>query len=128
MQLWRRGLSFLAEHARVASRKRNARARRRRLGRLWAVVLAGVVAFLYYQPITTWLETRAELGRRQAEVVGLRAERARLEARFEQETSLPALARDARCIGYVRPGERLFIVGGIPEARRQCGATLGDDG
>jgi hypothetical protein len=113
----------------VAPRDRKAkRARVRRLGRLWPIVLAGVVAFLYYQPLATWLETRAELERRQAEVVALRAERARLEARFEQETSAPALGREARCIGYVRPGERLFIVGGIPQARRRCGATLGDDG
>lgn len=99
-----------------------------RLGRLWLVVLAGAAAFLYYQPIASWLETRAELDRRQAEVRGLEAETTRLEARLAQATSLEAVGREARCIGYVRPGERLFIVKGIPESRRTCGATLGDDG
>jgi hypothetical protein len=99
-----------------------------RLGRAWLVVLAGVVVFLYYRPIASWLETRAELDRRQNEVAALRVQAARLEARLEQSTSLEALGREARCIGYVRPGERLFIVTGIPEGRRKCGATLEDGG
>ena len=99
-----------------------------RLGRLWLVVVAGVVAFLYYQPIATWLETRADLEQRAAEVRGLRAQKTRLEARLERASSLAALGREARCIGYVRPGERLFIVTGVPESRRTCGATLGNDG
>jgi hypothetical protein len=113
----------------VAPRKGKAkRARWPRSGRLWLVAVAGVVAFLYYRPTASWLETRAELERREAEVVALRAERSRLETRFAEETSVAALGREARCLGYVRPGQRLLIVGGIPEARRRCGATLGDDG
>jgi hypothetical protein len=96
-----------------------------RLGRLWLVALASVVAFLYYRPLATWLETRAELEQRTVEVRGLRAEKARLTARLERATSLEALGREARCLGYVKPGERLFIVKGIPESRRRCGATLG---
>jgi hypothetical protein len=95
------------------------------MGRLWLVALAGVVAFLYYRPIATWLETRAELEQRTAEVRGLRAEKARLTTRLERATSLEALGREARCLGYVKPGERLFIVKGIPGSQRRCGATLG---
>jgi hypothetical protein len=107
---------------------KSARARRLRLGRLWLVVLVGVVAFLYYRPIASWLETRAALEQRTVEVRSLRAEGARLTAGLERATSLEALGREARCLGYVKPGERLFIVKGIPASKRRCGATLAGDG
>jgi cell division protein FtsB len=78
--------------------------------------VAGVlvlVAFLYYRPLTSYLQTRSDVERRHAEVVQLRAERARLERRLARSSSAAALRREARRIGYVRPGERLFIVKGV---------------
>lgn len=72
----------------------------------------GVVGFLYVRPINAYLDTRSQLGERRAEVAALRAQRAKLETRLEQETSVEGLARQARRIGYVRPGEHLFIVEG----------------
>ena len=85
----------------------------------WCVVgVLGLVGFLYYHPRTTYFETRATLNTRAAEVRGLRAEKARLEARLEASATLAALAREARQMNLVRPGERLFIVKGIPEWRR----------
>jgi hypothetical protein len=39
-------------------------------------------------------------------------------ARLARTTSLDELARAARSIGYVRPGEHLFIVKGTAEWRR----------
>jgi cell division protein FtsB len=94
---------------------------------LGALVLVG---FLYYRPLTSYVETRRDVGRRHGEVVELRAERARLERRLAKSTSVAALRREARRIGYVRPGERLFIVKGIPEWRRAraAGSTLRRDG
>jgi len=77
------------------------------------------MAFLYYRPIASYLETRSEHEARLAQVVILRAEKQRLERRLARTTSDAALARDARQIGYVRPGERLFIVKGIPAWQRQ---------
>ena len=71
------------------------------------------MAFLYFRPISSYLGTRSELGARRAEVAGLRAEKARLEQRLARTTSNAALGREARRIGYVKPGERLFIVKGI---------------
>ena len=70
------------------------------------------MAFLYARPIASYLETRDQLAERRAEVASLRAERARVTARLERVTSLDELARAARGIGYVRPGEHLFIVKG----------------
>jgi cell division protein FtsB len=76
------------------------------------VAVLAAVGFLYVRPIDSYLETRDQLDERRAEVAMLRAERARLNTRLEQETSVEGLARQARRIGYVRPGEHLFIVEG----------------
>jgi cell division protein FtsB len=82
------------------------------------VLVLALVAFLYWQPISTWAQTRGELATRRQEVAELQAERALLEKRLEESTSLVALAREARRTGLVRPGEQLFIVKGIPAWRR----------
>jgi cell division protein FtsB len=90
-----------------------------RLGRAWILLVLVVVAFLYYRPLSTWHETRAELARREAEVRSLRAERERLDRRLTNAQSTETLAREARRLGYVKPGERLFIIKGIPGWQRR---------
>ena len=107
-----------------ARRKPPLRVGRRRLRLLWAVALLGIVAYLYYQPITSYRETRNDLAARRAEVVSLRLVRAELELRLVNSTSVDTLEREARRINYVRPGERLFVVKGIP-AWRQARSTGG---
>jgi cell division protein FtsB len=92
--------------------------RRRRLRLLLPISVLTVMAFLYYRPISSYLHTRSELGDRRAQVATLRAEKARLERRLARTMSDAALAREARRIGYVKPGERLFIVKGIGAWRR----------
>jgi hypothetical protein len=85
----------------------------------WCVLAAaGFVAFLYYQPLSSYLETRATLNDRTAEVQLLRQERSRLQARLEHAATVEALAREARRMSLVRPGERLFIVKGVQEWRQ----------
>jgi cell division protein FtsB len=79
------------------------------------------VAYLYYKPLASYFETRAAVEERRAEIAELRREKRRLEARLAQSTSLRALEREARCIGYVRPGEKLFIVKGVSG----CGSRPG---
>ena len=84
--------------------------------------MLAAVGFLYVRPIDSYLETRNDLDQRRAEVAMLRAERARLATRLERETSVEGLARQARRIGYVRPGEHLFIVEGTATwAKRHAG-------
>ena len=101
-------------------RRTKVRLRRPKLPRwLLPVLVFGAVGFLYFQPITTYLETRAQLAERRAEVATLRAERARVTARLERATSLDELARAARRIGYIRPDEHLFIVKGTAAWSRQ---------
>jgi cell division protein FtsB len=84
--------------------------------------MLALVAFLYARPLSSYLDTRRALETRTAEVVALRAEKARLDARLAQTTSVDALARNARLIGHVRPGEQLFIVKGIDAWRRKHAA------
>jgi cell division protein FtsB len=102
--------------------------RRRRLSFLFPLAVAVLMGFLYYRPLSNYLETRTQLASRRAEVAGLRAERARLERRLARTTSLVVLAREARRIGYVKPEERLFIVKGLPAWRQAHAATVSDDG
>ena len=47
-----------------------------------------------------------------------RAEKSRLEERLADSTTVAALAREARRMSLVRPGERLLIVKGVREWRR----------
>jgi hypothetical protein len=91
---------------------------KRRLRLLWLTALLGVAAYLYYQPLSSYFETRNELTARRAEVQALRVTRAELEQRLQSSTSLEATTREARRIGYVLPGERLFVVKGIPAWRK----------
>jgi Septum formation initiator len=109
-----------------AGRKR-ARFWQRRLRLVGLVVAFGAAVYLYYQPIASYLETRNELAAERAEVETLRVVKAELELRLVTSTSVEATRREARRIGFVLPGEQLFVVKGIP-AWRRAQRTLGDDG
>lgn len=71
------------------------------------------MAFLYWKPLHTYMNTKGELQARKAEVVQLRDEKARLEKRIAEADTGDQLLREARRLGLVKPGERLFIVSGI---------------
>jgi hypothetical protein len=99
----------------------------RRLRLLWMTALVGLAAYLYYQPLSSYFETRNELTARRAEVQVLRVTKAELEQRLQSSTSLEATMREARRIGYVLPGERLFVVKGIPAWRKAQRTLKGDE-
>jgi cell division protein FtsB len=85
----------------------------------WLVLgVALLVGFLYYRPLTTYLETKRELDRRSAEVRVLEGELKALERRLTVARQPDALERQARRLGLVRPGERLFVVKGVRAWRR----------
>ena len=107
-----------AKKARSRGSKKRTPRSRRRLRLVWLTALVAVAAYLYYQPLASYLETRSDLRARQAEVNALLVTKAGLERRLTSSTSLDATQREARRIGYVRPGEQLFVVKGIPEWRR----------
>lgn len=93
--------------------------------------MAGLVAiavYLYYRPLASYVDTRHELAESRTEVEVLRAAKERLEQRLVFSTSVDATRREARRIGYVRPGEQLFIVKGIPAWRRTHARSVRGDG
>lgn len=106
-------------------RKAKPRIGRRRLRLLWAIGIVGIAVYLYYRPIASYVETRSDLASRHAEVETLRLVRAELELRLVNTTSVNSLEREARRINYVKPGERLFVVKGIPAWRKARSATNG---
>ena len=84
------------------------------IARRWlAVIGVALLGYAYYHPLRSWIETRQELSSRRTEVARLAAEKRVLQQRLQVSTSLDALSREARRLGYVRPGEHLFIVKGI---------------
>jgi cell division protein FtsB len=86
--------------------------------RLLAIGGVVLVAFLYWKPTQTYMHTKSELQARKAEVRQLRDEKARLEARIAEAGTGGQLVREARRLGLVKPGERLFIVRGIASWRK----------
>jgi cell division protein FtsB len=111
------------------SKRRSSRPRRRTPVLRWiAVATLAVVALLYYRPLKSYVETRTSLDERQTEVRELRAKRDELARRLEESDTPEALARRARKLGLVKPGEHLFIVKGIEEWRARGRARLGGDG
>jgi cell division protein FtsB len=80
----------------------------------WLVLgVAVLVGFLYYRPLATYVETKRELSRRSAEVRELESELKALERRLAGARQPDAVERQARRLGLIRPGERLFIVKGV---------------
>lgn len=75
-----------------------------------AILLVGL---LYARPLRSYLDAKHELATRATDVQTLKAERRALQHRLAESTSSEALIRQARRLGLVRPGERLFIVKGV---------------
>jgi cell division protein FtsB len=92
---------------------------RPRLRARWLALVAVVlVGFLYYKPLKTYFNKRADLAQQRAEVHALRLQKAALERRVRLVGSGQELVRQARQLGFVKPGERLFIVKGIAAWKR----------
>jgi cell division protein FtsB len=91
---------------------------KRRLRLLWLGVLLLVASYFYYQPLASYVETRNQLATARAEVETLRIAKSSLEDRLQSTSSLEATKREARRIGYVLPGEQLFVIKGIPAWRK----------
>ena len=95
----------------------------------WAAVAAvALVGLLYVHPLRAYLDTSRSQQERRAEVRALEQTKRKLEHRLAVSTSYTALARQARRLGYVKPGEHLYIVKGIGKWRKELRATLRSHG
>ena len=102
----------------MARRTKKRIPRGRYLLRWLALGVLAFIAFLYSQPLRSYFSTRDTLAQRTEEVRQLRAQKLRLERRLADMDTPQSVTREARRLGYVKPGERLFIVKGIASWRR----------
>lgn len=72
-----------------------------------------LVALLYARPLRSYLSTKHDLAQRSSDVQALKAENTELQRRLADAHTPQALQREARRLGLVQPGEKLFIVKGI---------------
>jgi cell division protein FtsB len=87
-----------------------------RVGRVaLLLVLLGVLG-LYVKPTVTWVGTWKESKAKQADVRALEEKNRELKARRTQLSSPGTVEREARRLGMVRPGERPYVVEGLPGA------------
>ena len=99
-------------------------ARRRRPARstlalrwLAAAVLAAI-ALAYVQPLRAYLSARDEVAKSKAAVAALERTNRSLERRAAAAGTDEFVVREARRLGLVRPGERIFIIQGVEERKR----------
>ena len=78
------------------------------------VVLVGILG-LYMGPAHSYLSTYRQAKAKRAEVQRLQRENLRLRARRNALSDPKALEREARRLGMVRPGERAYVVKGLPK-------------
>jgi cell division protein FtsB len=103
----------------MARRSKKRVPRGRFLLRWLGVGTLAFIAFLYWQPLRTYFSTRDTVKQQSAEVRQLREQKLRLQRRLAESDTAQAVMREARRLGYVAPGERLYIVKGIKSWRRQ---------
>ena len=85
-----------------------------RVGRVALLVVLLVVAGLYGQQGVRYLSVRSQDKQQQRIVQQLSRQNAAL-LRQQRSLNNPAtIARDARVLGMVRPGERPYVVTGLP--------------
>ena len=88
-----------------------------------ALVLVGL---LYYRPLHDYFSARTQQTAQLTAVRKLQRQQDMLERRLRHASSDAALAAEARTLGYIRPGEHLFVVKDIPQwRRRQNGSRRG---
>ena len=82
-----------------------------------AVLLA--IAVGYVGPLRAYMHARAAVAGRRAEVAELVRRKQELARRLALAESRDFIAREARRLGLVKPGERLYIVTGLEQWRRR---------
>jgi cell division protein FtsB len=76
------------------------------------------IALAYVHPLRSYEAARGRVAERRAEVAALGRTNAGLERKLAQSGKNAFIEREARRLGLVRPGERLYIVKGLEEWRK----------
>ena len=86
-----------------------------RVGRLGLLVVLVVVASLYVKQGLSLLSSHSQAEQQLSIVHRLQHENARLERARASLNDPATIERDARALGMVRPGERPYVVTGLPK-------------
>jgi len=81
-----------------------------RVGRWALICVFAFVIYLYIGPARTWIGTYAEAERKRADVASLRARNDRLRERRRTLERRSAIELEARKLGMVKAGEKLYVV------------------
>jgi cell division protein FtsB len=81
-----------------------------RVGRWALICVFAFVIYLYIGPARTWVSTYAEAKRKREDVAGLRAQNERLRDRQRALQRRGAVELEARKLGMVKAGEKLYVV------------------
>jgi cell division protein FtsB len=80
------------------------------------IVFVGLL-YLYVNPARSYLDTRREAGHRQAQLHALQREHDMLTRRMKALADPHEIETEARQLGMVKPGERPYIVSGLPRGK-----------
>jgi hypothetical protein len=86
-----------------------------RVARLSLLMALGLVLLLYVKPAVHYLEAWQLSHDTQAEVRDLRKDNTALRARGQELRRASRVELEARRLGMARPGERVYVVRGLPE-------------
>jgi cell division protein FtsB len=102
------------------ARRTSARRRppRRTIALRWlGLAVVAAIAVAYVQPLRSYQHARNEVQKRKAEVAALERSNGTLTGRLAKTDTEEFVVEEARRLGLVRPGERLFIVKGGEKPR-----------
>jgi cell division protein FtsB len=85
-----------------------------RIGRVGLLVVLAVVAVLYVNQGISLLSTHSQAQRQQEIVHKLVNANAALRGEQRSLNDAATIERDARALGMVRPGERPYVITGLP--------------
>ncbi len=85
-----------------------------RIGRLGVLGVCVLVVLLYVRPLAAIWSARGEATTRQAELKSLQHQHDLLSGRVAALRNPASLEREARRLGMVKPGERAYVIKGLP--------------
>lgn len=88
-----------------------------RLSRYGLLVVLASLMLLYVNPATSFVSTWRESHRRAADVRALEQENKQLRAKQKALRSSRAVENEARRLGLVKPGERSYVITGLPKGK-----------
>ena len=88
-----------------------------RVGRVSLLVVLGIILVSYIGPATEYLRAWGLVKDTRSEVRELQRDNAALRARAKRLRDLETVELEARRSGMARPGERVYVIRGLPEER-----------